>query len=192
VQGTYRMWNGGRELLESFVAAPGPMGWRYFGRVHPPDSEEAMSTVDYVVDAQWNLVRYQLLNRNGTRILATPTRGGIEVTNGGLGEERTETMVGASVVWSSSPCSLLVVDRLLRTSGRADVTAVRIVGPQQPELVTVGLERPGPRPAVTPAGNGDAEPVVVTLDGERFEAMLLPDLPVFADGWFDLLPPSGS
>src|SRR5438067_141464 len=53
VQGGYRVWDGGRELLESFVAAPGPMGWRYFGRVHPPKSEEELFTVDYVVDAEW-------------------------------------------------------------------------------------------------------------------------------------------
>jgi hypothetical protein len=151
-----------------------------------------MFTVDYVVDTRWNLVRYQLLNRSGTRILATPANGGIEVTNGGLGEERTETMAGASAVWSSSPCSLLIVDRLLRASGRSDVTALRIGAPPQPELITVGLERRGPRRAVTPAGNGEADLVVVTLDGERFEALILPELPVFADGWFDLLLPSGS
>src|SRR6266540_4533973 len=53
VQGVYRVWHGRREFLESFVAAPGPIGWRYFGRVHPPDSEEELFTVDHVVDAEW-------------------------------------------------------------------------------------------------------------------------------------------
>ena len=61
MQGVYRVWHGGRELLESFVAAPGPIGWRYFGRVHPPDSEEELFTVDYVVDAKWGLIRYRLI-----------------------------------------------------------------------------------------------------------------------------------
>jgi hypothetical protein len=103
MQGVYRVWHGGRELLESFVAAPGPMGWRYFGRVHPPDSEEELFTVDYVVDAEWGLLRYRLLDQSGTRIVATPATGGVEVVTGRPGDERTETMAGASAVWSSSP-----------------------------------------------------------------------------------------
>ena len=126
VQGVYRVWDGGRELLESFVAAPGPMGWRYFGRVRPPDSDEELFTVDHVVDAEWGLVRYRFLDQGGTRIVATPARGGIEVVTVRPGDERSATVAGASAVWSSSPCSLLVVDRLLTASGRGDVAAVRI------------------------------------------------------------------
>src|SRR6266511_5097298 len=94
VQGAYRVLGGGREFLESFVAAPGPMGWRYFGRVHPPDSEEELFTVDYVVDAEWGLIQYHLLYQTGTSIVATPAIGGLEVVTGRPGEERTETVPG--------------------------------------------------------------------------------------------------
>ena len=94
MQGVYRVWDGGRELLESFVAAPGPMGWRYFGRVHPPKSEEELFTVDHVVDAEWGLLRYRLLDQSGARIVATPSTGGIELVTGRPGEERTETVAG--------------------------------------------------------------------------------------------------
>src|SRR6266508_7013226 len=163
VQGVYRVSNGGRVFLESFVAAPGPMGWRYFGRVHPPDSEEELFTVDHVVDAEWGLVRYRLLDQSGTSIVATLATGGIEVVTGRPGEERSETVPGASAVWSSSPCSLLVVDRLLSASGRSDVAAVRIGAALEPEVITVRLERRGSRPVVTPAGNSEAELVGVML-----------------------------
>ncbi|HEX9234962.1 MAG TPA: hypothetical protein VF972_01645 [Actinomycetota bacterium] len=187
VQGVYRVWQGGRELLESFVAARGPMGWRYFGRVHPPDSEEELFTVDYVVDAKWGLLRYRLLDQSGTRIVATPATGGIEVVAGRPGDERTETVAGASAVWSSSPCSLLVVDWLLSTSGRSDVAAVRIGAALEPEVITVRLERRGSRQVVTPTGNSEAELVGVMLDAERFEALIRSDLPLLARGWFDLV-----
>ena len=187
MQGVYRVRQGGRELLESFVAAPGPMGWRYFGRVHPADSEEELFTVDYVVDAQWGLLRYRLLHQSGTQIVATQVTGGIEVLTGRPGEERTETVAGASAVWSSSPCSLLVVDRLLAASGRSDVAAVRIGAALEPELITVRIERQGSRPLVTPTGNSEAELLGVMLDGERFEALIRSDLPLFARGWFDLV-----
>src|SRR5205823_14330119 len=89
----------------------GPMGWRYFGRVHPPKSEEELFTVDYVVDAEWGLLRYRLMDQSGTRIVATPATAGIDVVTGRPGDERIETVAGASAVWSSSPCSLLVLDR---------------------------------------------------------------------------------
>ena len=187
MQGVYRVWHGGRELLESFVAAPGPMGWRYFGRVHAPDSEEELFTVDYVVDAEWGLIRYRLLYQSGTATVATPATGGLEVVTGRPGEERTETMPGASAVWSSSPCSLLVLDRLLCASGRSDVPAVRIRAALKPEVITVRLERRGSRPVVTPTGNSEAELVEVMLYGDRFEALIRSDLPLFARGWFELV-----
>ncbi len=187
MQGVYRVSNGGRVFLESFVAAPGPMGWRYFGRVHPPDSEEELFTVDYVVDAEWGLIRYRLLDQSGTAIVATPATGGIEVVTGRPGEERSETVPGASAVWSSSPYSLLVVDRLLSASGQSDVAAVRIGAALEPEVITVRLERRGSRPVVTPTGNSEAELVEVMLDGERLEALIRSDLPLFAPGWFELV-----
>lgn len=181
------MSSGGRVFLESFVAAPGPMGWRYFGRVQPPDSEEELFTVDYVVDAVWGLIRYRLMHQSGTSIVATLATGGLEVVTGRPGEERTETVPGASAVWSSSPCSLLVVDRLLSTSDRSDVAAVRIGAALEPEVITVRLERRGSRPVVTPAGSSEAELVGVMLDGERFEALIRSDLPLFVPGWFELV-----
>lgn len=187
VQGVYRVWHAGRELLESFVAAPGPMGWRYFGRVRPADSEEDLFTVDYVVDADWGLVRYRLLHQDGTRIVATPDSSGIEVVTDRPGDERTETVAGASAVWSSSPCSLLVVDRLLRASDRIDAAAVRIGAEHEPVAVTVRFERRGAQPVATPAESSDAELVGVTVDGEDFEALIRSDLPLYARGWFDLL-----
>ena len=187
MQGVYRVWDGGRELLESFVAAPGPMGWRYFGRVHPPKSEEELFTVDYVVDAEWGLLRYRLMDQSGTRIVATPATAGIDVVTGRPGDERIETVAGASAVWSSSPCSLLVVDRLLSASGRGDVAAVRIGAALEPEVITVRLSRRGSRPVITPAGNSEAELVGVVVDGQRFEAFIRSDFPLFAPGWFDLV-----
>jgi virulence-associated protein VagC len=162
------------------------MGWRYFGRVHPPESEEELFSVDHVVDAEWGLVRYRQLHQSGARIVATPATGGIEVVTGRPGDERAETVAGASAVWSSSPCSLLVVDRLLRATGRTDVAAVRIGVELEPDAITVRLERQGSRLVATPGGDSEAEVVGVTVDGEAFEALIRSDLPLFAPGWFDL------
>src|SRR5437867_739621 len=90
------------------------MRWRYFGRVHPPDSEEGLFTVDYVVDAEWGLIRYRLMDQSGTSIVATPATGGIEVVTGRPGNERTETVPGPPrsrrplparcSSWSASQC----------------------------------------------------------------------------------------
>src|SRR6266542_2139579 len=101
VQGVYRVWHGRREFLESFVAAPGPIGWRYFGRVHPRDSEEELFTVDHVVDAEWGLVRYRLLDQSGTSIVATLATGGIEVVTGRPGEERFEALIHSDLPLSA-------------------------------------------------------------------------------------------
>lgn len=187
MQGVYRVWHGGRELLESFVAAPGPMGWRYFGRVHPPGSEEDLFTVDHVVDAEWGLVRYRHLDQSGTWIVATRTTGAIELVTGRHGDERTETVAGASAVWSSSPSSLLIVDRLLGASGRSDVGAVRIGAAFEAEAITVRLERRGFRSVVTPTGDSQAELVEVMVDGDRVDALIRSDLPLSAGGWFELV-----
>src|SRR5437867_12777788 len=133
LQGVYRVWHGGREFLESFVAAPGPIGWRYFGRVHPPDSEEELFTVDYVVDAEWGLIRYRLMDQSGTSIVATPATGGIEVVTGRPADERTETAPGASASRPSPPCPLLVLHRLLTTPRRSGGAAVRIAARPDPD-----------------------------------------------------------
>jgi hypothetical protein len=133
------------------------------------------------------LLRYRPLDQSGTRIVATLATGGIDVVTCRPGDEQTETVAGASAVWSSSPCSLLVLDRLLSTSGRSDVAAVLIGAALEPE----GDHR-APRAAGLPAGghpdrNSEAELVEVMLDGERFEALIRSDLPLFARGWFDLV-----
>jgi hypothetical protein len=44
-----RLWHRSKELRESFVAATGPMGWRYVGRAHEPEGRE-LFVVDDVVD----------------------------------------------------------------------------------------------------------------------------------------------
>src|SRR5712691_12723193 len=59
MQGAYRIWAGPEELVEAFVAAPGPAGWRYFGRGRDADTGEELFRVDYVVDAGWDLVRFR-------------------------------------------------------------------------------------------------------------------------------------
>ena len=104
------------------------------------------------------LLRYRLMDQSGTRIVATPATAGIDVVTGRPGDERIETVAGASAVWSSSPCSLLVVDRLLTASGRGDVAAVRIGAALEPEVITVRLSRRGSRPDPTAARSCSVSP----------------------------------
>ena len=106
--------------------------------------------------------------------------------SGSPGEERTEEMAGVSAVWSLSPCSLLVVDRRLRASGQDELAAVRIKPSDEPEAVTVRLDRRGPQGITTPGG-ATAERVDVIVDGRRTKALIRPDLPLSAEGWFELL-----
>ena len=187
MQGSYRIWGASHELVESFVAAPGPAGWRYFGRGRHADTGEELFNVDYIVDAGWDLVRFRAIYGDGLEAVVVPVPFGLEVSVGQPGEERTEEVVGVSAVWSLSPCSLLVVDRRLRACGQDELAAVRIKPSHEPEAVTVRLDRRGPQPITTPAGGATAERVDVIVDGWRTKALIRPDLPLCAEEWFELL-----
>jgi hypothetical protein len=64
---------------------------------------------------------------------------------------------------------------------------VRIKPPDEPEAVTVRLDRRGSQAIPTPAGDATAERVDVIVDGRRTKTLIRPDLPVSAEGWFELL-----
>jgi hypothetical protein len=187
VQGIYRIRLGSQELLETFVAAPGPMGWRYFGRAHEPDTGREAFLVDHVVDVDWNLVRFRWSESDGTEVVATPTGGGVEVWIKEPGGERKELVSGVGAVWSASPSSLLVVDRLLGTSKPAEVPAVRLEPPFEPRAVVVRVTPVGSRPVSPTSGASAAREVEVAVDGGRTRALLRSDLPLRADGWFELV-----
>jgi hypothetical protein len=187
MQGAYRISSAPHELVESFVAAPGPAGWRYFGRARDADTGEELFKVDYIVDAGWDLVRFRATYGDGLEAVVVPVPFGLEVSVGQPGEERTEEIAGASAVWSLSPCSLLVVDRRLRASGQDELAAVRIKPSDEPEAVTVRLDRRGSQAIPTPAGGAPAERVDVIVDGWHTKALIRPDLPLSAEGWFELL-----
>ena len=187
MQGAYRIWGAPQELVESFVAAPGPAGWRYFGRGRHADTGEELFKVDYIVDTEWDLVRFRAIYGDGLEAVAVPVPGGLEVSVGQPGEERTEEIAGVSAVWSASPCSLLVVDRRLRACGQDELGAVRLKPPYEPEAVTVRLDRRGSQGITTPAGGATAERVDVIVDGWRTKTLIRTDLPLSAEGWFELL-----
>ena len=156
MQGAYRISGAPHDLVESFVAAPGPAGWRYFGRARDADTGEELFKVDYIVDAGWDLVRFRAIYGGGLEAVVVPVAFGLEVSVGQPGEERTQEIAGVSAVWSLSPCSLLVVDRRLRASGQDELTAVRIRPSDEPEAVTVRLNRRGSEAIPTPAGGATA------------------------------------
>jgi hypothetical protein len=187
MHGAYRISSAPHELVESFVAAPGPAGWRYFGRARDADTGEELFKVDYIVDAGWDLVRFRATYGDGIEAVVVPVPFGLEVSVGQPGEERTEEIAGASAVWSLSPCSLLVVDRRLRASGQDELAAVRIKPSEEPEAVTVRLDRRGSQAIPTPAGGAPAERVDVIVNGWHTKALIRPDLPLSAEGWFELL-----
>jgi len=187
VQGIYRVRLGSRVLLETFVAAPGPMGWRYFGRALEPDTRREAFLVDHVVDVDWNLVRFRWRESDGADVVATPTGGGVEVWIKEPGGERKELVAGVGAVWSASPSSLLVVDRLLGTSRPAEVQAVRLEPPFEPRPIVVRVTLVGSRRVSPTSGASSAQEVEVAVDGRRTRAVLRSDLPLRADGWFELV-----
>jgi len=187
MQGAYRIWGALQEFVESFVTAPGPAGWRYFGRGRHADTGEELFKVDYIVDAQWDLVRFRAIYGGGLETVAVPVPGGFKVSFGHPGEERTVEIAGVSAVWSLSPCSLLVVDRRLRASEQDELGAVRLTPPHQPEAVTVRLDRLGSQQGITAPARATAEWVDVIVDRWRTKALIRPDLPLSAEGWFELL-----
>ena len=169
------------------MAAPGPMGFRYFGRVRESDTGRELFLVDHVVDVDWNLVRFRCRETDGTEVVATPTGDGVQVWIGEPGGERTELVAGVSSVWSASPSSLLVVDRLLGTSKRTEVQAVRLEPPFEPRPVLVRVRSAGSPRVPTTSGTSEAREVEIAVNGRRTRALFRSDLPLQADGWFELL-----
>lgn len=167
-QGAYRIIRPEADLVETFVEAPGPAGWRWFGRVSEPDTGEEVYIVDHVVDADWRVVRFRLLHRYAGEVLVEPADQGLVVTAG----DSTETMPGAGIVWSPSPASLLVLDHFLHSTGEAQAGGIQvsIMGTWEP--VTVALE--------------DRDTLVV--NGAPHRAAWTGEVPERVEGWFELLP----
>jgi hypothetical protein len=167
-QGAYRILRSEGDLVETFVEAPGPAGWRWFGRVRDPATGEEAYIVDHVVDAAWRLVRFRLLDRDAGEVRAEMAPGGLVVTS----SDATETVPEAEIVWSPSPASLLILDRLLRSTGSAEVrgTQVSTMGTWEP--VTLAVDH-------TTNLRVNGAPHSITWAGE---------LPGRVDGWFELLP----
>jgi hypothetical protein len=187
VQGLYRVRLNSTELLETFVAAPGPMGWRYFGRAHEADTGREVFRVDHVVDVDWNLVRFRWSEPDGGDVVAIPTNGGLEVWAEEPGGERKEFVAGAVAVWSASPSCLLVVDRLLGTSKLAEVPVARLDLPFEPRAVVVRVHPVGSQRVFATNGASGAREVEIEMSGRRTHALLRSDLPLQADGWFELV-----
>lgn len=185
VQGLYRVRVGAVEMLESFVAAPGPMGWRYFGRLRDPATERELARIDHVVDNEWNLVRFRWSEQDGPEVVAVPSSGGVEVTVAGPAGERTAEVSGAEAVWSASPSSLLVMDRLIANT--TEVRAVLLLPPFEPRAVVVRVTPAATRRVATPSGRSEVREVVVELDGLASRAVLRADLPLRAEDWFELV-----
>jgi hypothetical protein len=167
-QGAYRIHREGGDLIEVFVAAPGPGGWRWFGRVHDEATGQEMYVVDHVVDADWRLVRFRLLGRAAGEIRVEPAADALAVTL----DDVTETASNAEVVWSPSPASLLVLDRFLRATRATEARGVHVLAPGTWEAVTIELQ--------------DRSRLLV--DGARIPVTWSKDVPEGAAGWFDLLP----
>ncbi len=187
LEGVYRIHGRELELLESFVAAPGPAGWRYFGRIYAPESEDQLSTVDFVVDTEWRLVRYRERHSDHGEVVVVPGANGLEATWVGTPIETTAGVPEAEVVWSSSPCSLLVAERRARVLGLTAMRGIRIDVPADAAQVSISLDRVG----YEAAHGRSVEKVQVRVDGRSISALLGEDLPVSAEGWFDLTTDAG-
>jgi hypothetical protein len=186
MEGTYRLFGGERDLLESFVAAPGPAGWRYFGRVFARDSELELSTVDFVVDTEWRLVRYRERHSAGPEMVVIPGPEGMEVITRGNGGERSIEIPGAEVVWSRSPCSLLVAECRLRVLGTHALRAVKIEPTGEASSVQISLARLGGMEPGRDARRAGGK-VLVRENGRTIQVLIGEDRPLSAEGWFELL-----
>ncbi|HJP65828.1 MAG TPA: hypothetical protein VKA30_05940 [Actinomycetota bacterium] len=169
-QGSYRIFIPGGELVESFVAAPGPAGWRYFGRVHEPGSEREQYVVDHVTDLDWRLIRLRLLGP-GRELVVERSPNGVHV----IGPDEVAEFDGVDVVWSPSPWSVKVLAEHLKGEERA-VDAVR-----------VGLDGPAERIRVELRRGEGAHGTALVVDGSTAQAVYGPDVPERVEGWFELL-----
>ena len=186
MQGTYRLLGGGQELLESFVAAPGPAGWRYFGRIRRADTGEGLSTVDYVTDLDWGLVRFRTQHADGRQVVVVPSETGLEVWRGGPGPEPAG-FPEASVVWSASPCSLIVAHHRLQALGHEGLVGLRLEARSEPEAVTIRLRPLGTTGVSTSGAGSTATRFEVTVGDRTLEALIRPDLPLECEDWFKLV-----
>ena len=187
MQGVYRVRHGSQEFLETFVAAPGPMGWRYFGRLHDPDSGRQIAVVDHVVDLDARLVRFRWTEEAGPRVEAFPQGDGIQVWIQEPAGERSQLIAGAEVIWSASPSSLLVAARLIETSESAEVMGVRLVPPFLPEPVLVRLGWRRSRTVAAASGEVSSAEMDVEVDGWSTRALMRLDMLLRADDWFELV-----
>ena len=169
------------------MAAPGPLGWRYFGRANELDTDREAFRVDHVVDREWNLVRFRWNSSDGSELMAIPSGDGVEVRITAPTGERTEFVSDVRLVWSASPSSLLVLDRLLGTSSSEGTPAVRLEPSSDARPIVVRVTPVGTRQVATPTGTALVREVDIGLDGRRMGALLRSDLPLRADGWFELV-----
>ena len=187
MQGMYRLRADEGEVLESFVAAPGPAGWRYFGRVLAPSSEEEIGTVDFVVDTDWGLIRYRERDTDGGEVVVVREPEGMHVSWSDVRGESSVSVPQAEIVWSRSPCSLLVAERRARAVGVSALNAIRIRNPVDPTPLLISLDRMGDEPAPAGSGSSPVEKVKISENGRTITALIRQDLPLSAEGWFDLV-----
>jgi hypothetical protein len=190
VQGIYRVRTPQGELDERFVAAPGPMGWRYVGRRLPPgagEDDDPVAMVDVVVDREWNLVRYRTSSDEGIEVVAVAGPAGMEVRIRAPQGEESQTVPGAAAVWSSSPATLLVAERRLALGPERALTAARLDPPRRIEPIEVRLEPAAGEKVRTQSGELMVTRVRVVAGDRQTFALLRADLPLRADGWFELI-----
>ena len=180
MEGAYRIHDaGGRELIESFVAAPGPMGLRWFGRVREPGGDEDLRLVDHTVDRDWRLVRLRLMDLEaGVEMVALAGATGIAVTRAGGPAPGDWVVPGAEAVWTSSPSALYVAANRIPIGSGSTLAGARVEPGAIPEPVTIGPLR---------AEIGDKEAATLGLDGERIEVRIRDGWPVWARDRFALL-----
>jgi hypothetical protein len=174
VQGVYRLLGSAPDLLESFVAAPGPMGWRYFGRVRRSDTGEELRVVDLVVDLQWRVVRFRSLGSDGAEVVAVPAEDGLDAFVLEGGTERTLAFPHAQGIWSWSPSSALVAARWLGDRPMGSFTAVVADSPSlEPFGATVAVHRAA------------RDRLDFTVGDRLIRVAMEGDEPVSSDGWFE-------
>jgi hypothetical protein len=180
MDGSYRIFeDDGRQLIESFVAAPGPMGFRWFGRVRAAGSQEDVRLVDHTVDREWRLVRLRLMDLEaGVEMVALAGASGIAVTRVGGPSPGDWVVPGAEAVWTSSPSALFVAASRIPIGSGLSLAGARIAPEAAPGPVTIGPLR---------AEIGDKEAATLELDGERIEVRFRDGWPIWAERRFELL-----
>ena len=139
-----------------------------------------------MTDLDWNLVRFRLAATDGWRAVVTRTDSGLEVVHGAQDAERIAPFDGVTAVWSASPSTLLALHRRFGAAN-VEVRAVRIEPGERPAPVDVSLAAIGRTRIASAAGESEAESVVVVANGRRSEALIRADLPLRAEGWFELI-----